>query len=332
MDETGYTIVSLSTNTTVVSKNYKIKNSGLVVYGCQLSNCKVYEPESTTYYYDAKAKTLLRYQDGIWHTPSTSGYAYISLNPSNAYIYRFTKTVDDTIKINAMATYGYYYTVDQEMYHCDRDEYGKCTPIDSTGYYFTNSGEIYYCIHDSEELEPTECTKQACIGGQYYFIDDAYYRCESSSTLVPVVSRYCSYNENVIVNFPLALTEELPEKIKQAVEGIERNNNSTAVISRRGKNYLESVSGVFTNCTYNVEETKSTFDLVCVNNYVKVDEETDELKICSLEQLGYVECMDEEENPEKCNISGSLSRILRPSILTLLIISLIAIFINRFEM
>ncbi|OUM56696.1 hypothetical protein PIROE2DRAFT_18575, partial [Piromyces sp. E2] len=300
IDETGYYIVSLSTNTTVVSKNYKTKNNNLVVYGCQLSSCKVVEPDENTYYYDARAKTILRYKDGIWRSPENSGYAYISIDPANTYIYRFTKNVEE-VKINGMANYGYYYTVDGEMYHCDRDEDGACSPIDNTGYYFTNAGEVYYCIHDSEELEPTECTKQACVSGQYYYIDDAYYRCESSASLVPVMSRYCSYNDNVIINFPLALTEEFPDKIKQAVEGIEKNNNSTAIVSRRGKNYLESVSGVFTNCTYNVEETKSTFDLVCVNNYVAVDEETDDVKICSMEQLGYVECIEDEENPEKCN-------------------------------
>ncbi|OUM69833.1 hypothetical protein PIROE2DRAFT_2266, partial [Piromyces sp. E2] len=186
----------------------------------------------------------------------------------------------------------------------------------------------YYCVHDSEELEPTECTKQACVSGQYYYIDEAYYRCESSATLVPVMSRYCSYNDNVIINFPMALTEEFPDKIKQAMEGIEKNNNSTAVVSRRGKNYLESVSGIFTNCTYNVEETKSTFDLVCVNNYVAVDEETDDVKICSMEQFGYVECIEDEENPEKCNVSGSWPMV-RPTLLTILMTGLILAFFTR---
>ena len=157
VDETGYYIVSLSTNTTVVSKNYKTKNNNLVVYGCQLSSCKEYTPDENTYYYDARAKNILRYKDGIWSSPSTSGYAYISIDPTTTYIYRFTKNLDD-IKINAMANYGYYYTVDGEMYHCDRDENGECSPIDNTGYYFTNAGEVYYCVHDSEELEPTECT------------------------------------------------------------------------------------------------------------------------------------------------------------------------------
>jgi len=328
VDETGYYIISLSTNTTVVSKNYKTKNNNLVVYGCQLSSCKEYTPDEDTYYYDARAKNILRYKDSIWSSPSTSGYAYISIDPATTYIYRFTKNLDE-IKINGIANYGYYYTVDGEMYHCDRDEDGECTPIDSSGYYFTNAGEVYYCVHDSENIEPTECTKQACVSGQYYYIDEAYYRCESSSSLVPVMSRYCSYNDNVIINFPLALTEEFPEKIKQAIEGVEKNNNSTAIVSRRGKNYLESVSGVFTNCTYNVEETKSTFDLVCVNNYVSIDENTDDVKICSMEQLGYVECIEDEENPEKCNVSGAFPMV-RPALFTIIMLAFSLLLLNQF--
>jgi len=328
VDETGYYIVSLSTNTTVVSKNYKTKNSNLVVYGCQLSSCKEFIPDENVYYYDARAKNILRYRDGVWSSPSSSGYAYISIDPATTYIYRFTKNGDE-VKINAMANYGYYYTVDGEMYHCDRDEDGECSPIENTGYYFTNAGEVYYCVHDSEGIEPTECTKQACVSGQYYYIDEAYYRCESSSTLVPVMSRYCSYNDNVVINFPLALTEEFPDKIKQAVEGIEKNNNSTAIVSRRGKNYLESVSGIFTNCTYNVEETKSTFDLVCVNNYVTVDEETDDVKICSMEQLGFVECIEDEENPEKCNVSAAFPMV-RPALFTIVLMALSLLLLNQF--
>ncbi|OUM56350.1 hypothetical protein PIROE2DRAFT_19070, partial [Piromyces sp. E2] len=124
VDETGYYIVNLSTNTTVVSKNYKTKNNNLVVYGCQLSSCKEYTPDEDTYYYDARAKTILRYRNGIWSTPANSGYAYISLDPATTYIYRFTKKLDE-VTINAMANYGYYYTVDGEMYHCNQDEDGE---------------------------------------------------------------------------------------------------------------------------------------------------------------------------------------------------------------
>ncbi|KAG4084983.1 hypothetical protein H8356DRAFT_965262, partial [Neocallimastix lanati (nom. inval.)] len=317
VDQTGFYIISLSTNTTVVSKNYKNKNNSIVVYGCNLSSCRVYEPDEDTYYYDAQARNILRYKDGVWSSPSTSGYAYIAIDPTNTYVYKFAKKGDEII-IQGKANYGYYYTVDNEMYHCDQED-GECKPIDETGYYFTNAGEVFSCVHDSEGLEATECVKQNCVSGQYYYIDEAYYRCEVSSLLVPVVSRYCSYDDNVVVNFPLALTEEFPDKIKQAVNDIQKNNNSTAVVTRRGKNYLEAVSGIFTNCTYNVEETKSTFDLVCVNNYVRVDDETDEVKICNVDQLGYVECIEDEDNPEKCSVSAAFT-IIKPSIFTFFVL------------
>ncbi|KAG4084981.1 hypothetical protein H8356DRAFT_1015053 [Neocallimastix lanati (nom. inval.)] len=327
VDQTGFYIISLSTNTTVVSKNYKNKNNSIVVYGCNLSSCRVYEPDEDTYYYDAQARNILRYKDGVWSSPSTSGYAYIAIDPTNTYVYKFAKKGDEII-IQGKANYGYYYTVDNEMYHCDQED-GECKPIDETGYYFTNAGEVFSCVHDSEGLEATECVKQNCVSGQYYYIDEAYYRCEVSSLLVPVVSRYCSYDDNVVVNFPLALTEEFPDKIKQAVDDIQKNNNSTAVVTRRGKNYLEAVSGVFTNCTYNVEETKSTFDLVCVNNYVRVDDETDEVKICNVDQLGYVECIEDEDNPEKCSVSGAF-RVWKPSVLLTAVLLLFTLVMNDF--
>jgi len=57
-------------------------------------------------------------------------------------------------------------------------------------------------------LEATEYVKQNCVNGKYYYIDEAYYCCEISSLLVPVVSHYCSYDDYVIMNFPLALIEE----------------------------------------------------------------------------------------------------------------------------
>ena len=80
----------------------------------------------------------------------------------------------------------------------------------------------YHCVHDSEELEPTKYTKQACVSGQYYYINEAYYQCESSSALVPVMSRYCSYSENVVINFQLALSEEYPERLNKSLIVLKR--------------------------------------------------------------------------------------------------------------
>ena len=219
--QTGYYIVNISTNTTVNINNNKFKNNQYVIYGCQQLSCKIYEPDESIYYYDAKAKNILRYKNGIWNIPTISGYAYISIDPSNSYIYHFTKT-ENEIKINDRASYGYYYTIDGKMYNCNQEENGGCIPIDDTDYYFTNAGEIYYCIYDSQEKEPIECTKQNCVINQYYYIDGNYYHCESNSILVRVRSRSCSFNKKVIVNFPVSLTTEYPNSVKQAIENIKK--------------------------------------------------------------------------------------------------------------
>ncbi|OUM66802.1 hypothetical protein PIROE2DRAFT_67082 [Piromyces sp. E2] len=195
------------------------------------------------------------------------------------------------------------------MYECNEND-NECVPITETDYYFTNTGEIYYCIYDSENLEKTECTKQSCYVGQNYYISDNYYKCEAGSYLTPIKSRNCKYDENVIVNFPTILKEEFPSNIKQAIENIEKNNNSTAVAVRSNKKYLSVVPAIFTNCTYNVEETEASYDFVCVNNYVAVNDDDDSLEICSIENLGFVECVDDEANPEKCSPSSAFTRVV----------------------
>ena len=372
VDQTGYYMVNLYTNSTVESETYLSRNSEMVMYGCLGSSCQLYEPDEDTYYYDGYAKTISKYKDGKWSQPTISGYAYVSVDPSRSYIYKFMRNKKGEIKIQGKGNYGYHYTIDQAMYYCDppkdkhrrktinnskdkyknsdsdnssdnssdngsnsgsdrgrnsdKDKDSDCYPIDETGYYLTNAGEIYYCVHDSEELEATECTKQLCTAGQYYYMDETYYRCDSRSKFVRVISQYCSYDEIVVINFPLALNEELPGNVKRAIRNIHRNNNGSAVTRRRGRNYMESVSGIFTNCTYNVEETSSAFDLVCMNNYVVMDRETDEVKICSVEQYGYVECIENEDNPKKCNISSSAKYLIRPS-LTLVLSFILLLFL-----
>ena len=311
IDDNGYYLISISTNSTVSSKDYKnrlVSSNSIKVYGCHSSTCKVYEPESDVYYYDARAKTILKKDDNTWSAPSTSGYALVSINPDEKYVYKFKAELDE-ITLLSKAASGYYYTVDNEMYECNEND-NECLPITETDYYFTNTGEIYYCIYDSENLEKTECTKQSCYVGQNYFISDNYYRCEAGSFFIPIKSRSCKYDENVIVNFPTILKDEFPTEIKLAIENIEKNNNSTAVAVRSNKKYLSVVPAIFTNCTYNVEETEASYDLVCVNNFVAVNDEDDSVEICSIENLGFVECVEDETNPEKCTPSGAFSRVI----------------------
>jgi len=311
VDENGYYLVSLSTNNTISSKDYKnrmVSANSIRIYGCYNSNCKIYEPEAGVYYYDKNAKIMLKSENKAWSAPANSGYALVSVNPNEKYIYKFKTELDEVTLLGKAAT-GYYYTIDNEMYECNEND-NTCSLIEESDYYFTNTGEIFYCVYDSENLEKTECTKQSCYAGQNYYINENYYRCEAGSYLTPIKSRNCKYDENVIVNFPVILKEEFPNNIKQAIESVEKNNNSTAIAVRSNKKYLAVVPAIYTNCTYNVEETEASYDFVCINNFVAVNDEDDTLEICSIENLGYVECVEDETNPEKCNPSGSLSRIV----------------------
>jgi len=48
-----------------------------------------------------------------------------------------------------------------------------------------------------------------------------------------------------------------------------------------------------------------------------------------MEQLGYVECIEDEENPEKCNVSWAFPRVLRPSLFIIVILTLIITLFQR---
>jgi len=303
--DNAYYVVSMSTNSTATIRDYSGKNNSLVIYGCIESKCDTYQPEEGVYYYDTVSRYMFRYEGDKWVSPQASGYALISTSPGDVYINRFSLKNNRTT-IDGKVRSGYYYTIDKEMYECDQDKY-QCEKIDNNGYYFTVSGEIYQCIYDSEGLEATECVKKNCVVGQYYYINSKYYYCSSGYMLNLVSDKTCEYDDKVIMNFPVAFSESFPEKIKTAVENISLINNSTALVTNINNKYITSVSAVYTNCTYTVEEKDSEFDLLCVNNFVSVNDKKD-IQICSLPNLGYVECIEDENNPEKCNPSGALSQ------------------------
>jgi len=303
--DNAYYVVSMSTNSTATIRDYAGKNNSLKIYGCVESKCDVYEPEQGVYYYDNISRYMFRYEGDKWVSPQAAGYALVSTNPGDTYINRFS-LVNNRTTIDGKVRSGYYYTIDKEMYECDQDKY-QCEKIDNSGYYFTVSGEIYQCVYDSEGIEATECIKKNCVVGQYYYINAKYYYCSSGYMLNLVSDKTCEYDDKVIVNFPVAFSESYPDKIKSAVENIALINNSTALVTNLNSKYVTSVSAVYTNCTYTVEEKESEFDLVCVNNFVAVNNKKD-VQICSLTNLGYTECIDDENNPEKCNPSGALSQ------------------------
>ncbi|KAL6607267.1 scaffoldin [Neocallimastix sp. 'constans'] len=307
--DTAYYVVSLSTNSTATLRDFDSRNNSVRIYGCTETKCKIIEPKEDIYYYDSISQYMFRYRDGKWHSPQASGYALVSTDPNDVYVNRFSVTNNRTT-IDGKVKTGYYYTIDNEMYECDQDKY-QCEKIDNNGYYFTVSGEVYQCIYDSEGLEATECVKKNCLIGQYYYINSKYYYCGSGYMLNLVTDKTCEYDDRVIINYPVAFSEAYPDRIRSAVENVALINNSTAAVTNINNKYITSVSGVFTNCTYTVEEKDSEFDLVCVNNFVTVNEETKNAEICSLANLGYVECVEDENNPEKCSPSAATSRIVK---------------------
>jgi len=293
------------------------KNYSVLVYGCLLSNCHLYEPEEGLYYYNSVGKYLIKYENGVWATPKASGYALVSINPNEVYIYKFS-IVSGNIILENKASEGFYYTIDEEMYVCTNQSH-VCEKISESGYYFTTSDEMYYCLYDSEHIEKTVCYKQTCTAGQYYFIEDRYHRCEKNSILHPVSQTYCNNYEKVIINFPTMYKNEIPSQVKKAIDNIEIHNNSTSIVKSNNINTMNIVPGIFTNCTYNNEDDTTKFDLICISNYVLVDEDKD-AKICSIEKLGYIECETDPENPEKCHASFALHSFYSPKIIHTIII------------
>jgi len=346
IDEDGYYIVNTSTNTPppIIQKNSnknnknKNKNNNYTLYGCFKFSCKIYMPEKATYYYDKNTKNLYHFNNGRWNIPeASSGFALISLDPNHTFIQKFTTTTLNEIEIKKDTIKdGYYYTVDKEMYHCHENDGDNgnltCKKIENSGYYYTRSGEVYYCIYDSEELEDTECTKKMCIHGQYYYFNNGYYYCQTHSVLVPVSSRYCSYNDHVIIHFPPGLINEFPGAIKKEITSVEVINRSSSLTTKqKNNNYLKSYYGVFTNCTYDADEATSTFDLICMNNYVRLEQKVNNVQICSVENLGFVECEEDKQNPEKCYISSGITNtrfIYYSSLLYQTIIILIITYIS----
>jgi len=301
IQNTSYFFINSISHTLANYKDFiNGKNHSITIYGCLMTRCSKFEPEEGIYYYNTVGNYLIKYENGVWTTPKTSGYAQVSINPNEVYIYKFSVTSDNVILENKVSE-GFYYTIDEEMYECTEQGH-VCEKISESGYYFTASDEMYYCLYDSEHVEKTSCYKQTCIPGQYYFIEYRYHRCEKNSFLHPVSPLYCFAKDKVIINFPTMYKETMPSQVKKAIDNIEIHNNSTSVIKSNNINSMTIVPGIFTNCTYNKEDETTNFDLICISNYVEVDEDKD-AKICSIENYGFINCEVDKNNPEKCHAS-----------------------------
>ena len=306
IDNSGYYIVTKSSNYTATMNDIKHHPQSIILYGCIKTNCKVYSPKENIYYYDIQSKSMYRFEKDLWQAPAKSGYAYISIHPNDEYIYKFTLN-EQIIIIEDKVSDGFYYTVDEKMYKC---EGSACQAISDSDYIFTNDGVIYYCEYDSKELEETECTLQSCISGQYYYINDYYYQCSDGNHLKVMTSKLCNYENKYIINFPTFFRDDFPKSIQDAVNRNIRNNGSSA-ISKKRKNFLTVVPAVYTHCQYNVENGEINFELICVNNIVKKNITNENIEICSLSNMGYITCTEDSKNPNKCILSLAIRSIPR---------------------
>jgi len=310
IDNTGYFLVSMNTNSTTEFKEFSNKNSDIVLYGCSLSSCAVRSPETGVYYYDNVSHYLVRYDAAAsqWVYPTADGYALISTEPGEQYVRKFTVDSTNKVTITEKVSDGYYYTTDNEMYECPNTEGSSCELIDESMYVMTNDNELYYCNVDDDDLTSTVCNKQSCVLGELYYIGGYHFRCVTGNIFNILSTKYCNNDEFVVVNFPTAFSETYPSNVKNAVDEISKNNNNTATV-KAGSNHLTVIPGIFTNCTYDKEEKMASFDLVCIENYVVLDSEK-EPQICSTSKLGFVGCNEDSENPDKCNPSSAMTIFL----------------------
>jgi len=312
IDNTGYYLVSVSSNSTTEFKEFSSKNNDIILYGCSLSSCAVRTPEDGVYYYDNLSHYLVRYDSATsqWSYPTSDGYALVSTEPGEQYVRKFTvdSTATNKVTLTEKVSDGYYYTTDNEMYECPNTEGSSCDLIDESMYVMTNDNELYYCNVDDDNLSSTVCNKQSCVLGELYYIGGYHFRCVTGNIFNILSTKYCNTEEFVVVNFPTAFSETYPSNVKNAVDEISKNNNNTATV-KAGSNHLTVIPGIFTNCTYDKEEKMASFDLVCIENYVVLDNEK-EPQICSTAKLGFVGCNEDSDNPNKCNPSSAMTIFL----------------------
>jgi len=285
-------------------RSFNSTSSGITLYGCINSICQIYDPQPDIYYFDMITNYLIQKKGKTWISPNKVGYINVSVTPDEVYIYSYTLSENKELILSKAKQDGWYYTIDGKMYQC----YAKgrtCTEIDDTAYVLTNSNEMYYCVVDSEG-EPTECFKRTCTTGQVYYIKDNYYKCTTGSHFELVRSRHCDYSEVVVINFPVIYSDTFPISVYNTISSIAKNNHyvPTQKLSRKS---LETIQGVFTNCTYNVYDEFATYDQICIQNYVKLNRDK-EPDICSVKHLGYTYCtVDDGDDPDKCNPSSAYS-------------------------
>ncbi|OUM63760.1 hypothetical protein PIROE2DRAFT_9622 [Piromyces sp. E2] len=327
----GYYFTDRSThgpiNVKTLSKSW---SSSLYLYGCIDHKCKLEVPEENSYYYDQISQQVLKYENSVWHIVETQGYSFIKITPNFSHIHTISKSVNN-ISIEMVSENGYYHTIDNNMYDC---KYSKdinnilCSAISNNDYYYTIDQKLYYCIYDSENIERTVCNQQLCFPGQLYYFNKFYYRCAGKNSIYePVAASTCRNLDTVVINYPTFLEKEYPSRVQLMLEYMYEVNIDD-IETHYNSSYIPSITGIFDQCQYDENNNISTFNLVCLKNFVALSS-VNPPKICSIRRMGFVECVEDEEHPGRCHPDGAWSYLydIKTKFLLMFIILLSTIYI-----
>jgi hypothetical protein len=123
--------------------------------------------------------------------------------------------------------------------------------------------------------------------------------------LIKIDNNQCLPNEKVVINYPTMFNNAMDEDVYQQVlnaDILQEKYNSKSTSKRKKTNDISSIHGVFTNCTYDNEVKVFNYDLICAEDQVTVNLNTKVIEICSKMHYGFVQCIAEDSNPDKCNL------------------------------
>jgi len=350
----GYYLVNPYNHQGIDPKDFTRPGLTPTIYSCWEGQCEVTKkPSSQYYYYDNRSQLLVKYRsfNSTWEVLNSSGYVHVSLNPRYQSIFRYSPLLD-RIALTSIAEEGDYYTVDEKLYSCVKmgeNDY-SCERITTASDYFTVNGFILHCedkeMEEEEEEEEEEDQKKAiensfqckimkCNTNEIYSFYEDYYRCQSNHLLLKINNKQCSFNEKVVINYPVMFNNAIDEDVYRQVlntDVLQEKYQRKMSWARRRKsddNIIPSIHGVFTNCTYDKEVKVFNYDLICAEDQVMVNLHTKVVEICSKTDFGFVQCVAEENNPDRCNPNASLPMIVIPyfkQIFSILFLSLLFLY------
>jgi len=349
----GYYLVNPYNHQGMETKDFTKPGLTPTIYSCLEGQCEVTrKPSSHYYYYDNRSQLLVKYRpsNSTWEVLNSSGFVHVSLNPRYESIFRYSPLLD-RIALTPITEEGDYYTLDEKLYTCvkvSENDY-SCELITTPNDYFTVNGFILHCedkeIEEEEEGEEDQrkeenstlfqCEIMKCNSDEIYSIYEDYYRCHSNHLLLKINNKQCSFNEKVVINYPTMFNNAMDEDVYRQVlnaEALQEKYHRKTSRSRRRKpedNIIPSIHGVFTNCTYDKEVKVFNYDLICAEDQVMVNLHTKIIEICSKMDYGFVQCVAEENNPDRCNPNASPPMINIPyfkQILFILFLSLLFIY------